>query len=193
MRTLNIFKPYVRNIKKPINNYTSFSQTSFSLPELKNKQSKNSARRLAEFGKMVQADDFARLIRSGFVVTAKEINESIFKDGASAMWWSVKNCNVDLTKIFLEGGGNPNSKNFEGNTCLHEAMQNGDLQIIFMLLDYGADLNIKNNKKHTPLYFATPRMLKLLGLEEGVVSSDDSLKDNNSMYFKPQTSESFYA
>lgn len=44
-------------------------------------------------------------------------------------------------------------------------MQNGDVQIIFLLLDYGADLNIKNNKKVTALYYATPRMLKLLGLK----------------------------
>lgn len=56
MRTLNILKPYVRVSKKPINNYTSFSQTNFSLAELKNKQSKNSSRRLAEFGKMVESN-----------------------------------------------------------------------------------------------------------------------------------------
>lgn len=80
------------------------------------------------------------------------------------MWWAVKNSNVELTKMFLEGGGNPSAKNFENSTCLHEAMQNGDIEIIFMLLDYGADLNAKNNKKATPLYFATPKMLKLLGL-----------------------------
>lgn len=43
-------------------------------------------------------------------------------------------------------------------------MQNGDLQIIFLLLDYGADLNLKNNKKVTPLYYATPKMQKWLGL-----------------------------
>lgn len=54
MRTLNILKPYVRVAKKPINNYTSFSQANFSLAELKAKQSKNSSRRLAEFGKMVE-------------------------------------------------------------------------------------------------------------------------------------------
>jgi ankyrin repeat protein len=35
------------------------------------------------------------------------------------MWWAVKNSNYDLTKIFLEGGGNPNSRNFENSTCLH--------------------------------------------------------------------------
>ncbi len=119
MRTLNILKPYVRVSRKPINNYTSFSKTNFSLAELKNKQSKNSSRRLAEFGKMVEHNETHKLMKSGFVVTAKEINEPIFKDGANAMWWAVKNCNLDLTRIFLEGGGNPNSKNFENSTCLH--------------------------------------------------------------------------
>jgi hypothetical protein len=31
MRTLNILKPYIRVSKKPINYYTSFSKTNFSL------------------------------------------------------------------------------------------------------------------------------------------------------------------
>lgn len=113
---------------------------------------------------MVELNQFGKLMKSGFVVTAKEINDPIFKDGASAMWWAVKNSNTELTRIFLEGGGNPNAHNNEGSTCLHEAMQNGALEIIFILLDYGADLNIKNNKKVTPLYYATPKMLKWLGL-----------------------------
>jgi hypothetical protein len=43
-------------------------------------------------------------------------------------------------------------------------MQNGDVEIIFLLLDYGGDLNLKNNKKCSPLYFATPGMLALLGM-----------------------------
>lgn len=62
-----------------------------------------------------------------------------------------------------------------------------------MLLDYGADLNMKNNKKVTPLYFATPRMLKLLGLEEGILSADDAIKDNNSLFFKPVVPETLYS
>jgi hypothetical protein len=44
-------------------------------------------------------------------------------------------------------------------------MQNGDLEIIFMLLDYGGDLSAKNNKRVTPLYYATPKMQKLLGVK----------------------------
>ena len=55
--------------------------------------------------------------------------------------------------------------NEENNSCLHEAIQNGALEIIFLLMDYGADLNMKNNKRVTPLFYATPKMLKWLGLE----------------------------
>ena len=51
-------------------------------------------------------------------------------------------------------------------------MQNGDVENIFLLLDYGADLNLKNNKKVTPLYFATPKMLVLLGLSDGTASCE---------------------
>jgi hypothetical protein len=47
MRTLSVLKPYIRVSKKPINNYTSFSNTNFSLPELKIKYAKNSSWRLS--------------------------------------------------------------------------------------------------------------------------------------------------
>jgi ankyrin repeat protein len=67
--------------------------------------------------------------------------------------------------MLLEGGGNPNAANLENSTCLHEAIQNGDLEIIFMLLDYGGDITLRNNKKVTPLSFATPKMHKLLGIK----------------------------
>jgi len=91
----------------------------------------------------------------------------------------------------LEGGGDPNSKNIEDNTCLHEAMKNGSIDIIFILLDYGADLNIKNNKRVTPLYYGTKKMLKLLGLSDGTTSviNDESTVDNNSIYFRPIADE----
>lgn len=119
MRTANILRPYCRVSKKPINNYTSFCRTGLSLAELKAKQSKNSGRRLAQFGKMVVENERNKIMKSGFVLTAKEINNPTFEQSASLMWWAVKNSNVELTQKLLEGGGNPNAKNFEGNTCLH--------------------------------------------------------------------------
>jgi len=64
----------------------------------------------------------------------------------------------------LQGGGDPNSKDSEENSCLHIAIKKGAIPIIFDLLDYGGDVNAKNHKKVTPLFHATKRMLKLLGL-----------------------------
>ena len=86
------------------------------------------------------------------------------KNGTNAIWWAVFNSNIELTTYFLQGGGDPNSKDNDGDTCLHVAVKNGAVPIIFVLLDYGADLNKKNNKKINALFHATTRMLKLLGL-----------------------------
>ena len=97
------------------------------------------------------------------------------------MWWAVYHCNLELTTRFLQGGGDPNSKDADGQTCLHIAFKNGAVPIIFILLDYGADLNRKNNKKVSSLFYATKRMLKLLGLEEGSVVGD---RDNNSTFYR---------
>jgi ankyrin repeat protein len=113
------------------------------------------------------------------VVTAREINNPIYGNKASAIWWAVKNSNAELVRILLEGGGNPNSMNFENSTCLHEAMQNGDLGIIFMLLDYGGDLHLKNNRRLTPVSFTTPKMRKLLGLKERTVASQEKTGRDN--------------
>ena len=100
------------------------------------------------------------------------------------MWYAVYHSNKELASIFLQGGGDPNSCDSELNTCLHIAMRKGNIDIVFLLLDYGADLTRKNNNKNTPLYFGTPKMLKLLGLEEGCVVGD---KDNNSLFYRKTT------
>jgi len=69
------------------------------------------------------------------------------------------------------------------------AVKNGAVPIIFTLLDYGADLNRKNNKKVTAIYYATSRMLKLLGLEEGGLFGE---KDNNAAYFRRSVHSEIY-
>ena len=54
------------------------------------------------------------------------------------------------------------------------------MSIVFLLLDYGGDLNTRNLRKVSPLFYATKEMLKQLGMEEGVVIGE---KDNNSLYW----------
>ena len=86
------------------------------------------------------------------------------------MWWAVKNSNLKLSRILLEGGGNPNLTIDKKESCLHMAVQNEDLKMLFLLLDYGGDLNVKNSHDKNPLYYATMKLLKGLGLQEATVS-----------------------
>ena len=74
MKITNIIKPYIRNIRRPINVFTSFCVTKTSNLELKNKYARNGSIRLGQFAKLVESDQFPLLKRSGIVVTSKEIN-----------------------------------------------------------------------------------------------------------------------
>lgn len=109
---------------------------------------------MAELGRMVESNHHHKIMKSGFVLTPKEINEHLFSEGGNALWWAVKNCNIELAEIFLKGGGDPNSKDNQGNTCMHIAMKKSNLLMGFLLLDYGANLNKKNDLGVTPLYYA---------------------------------------
>lgn len=149
--------------------------------ELKNKHARNGTIRIGEFIKLVENNQYNFLKKSGLVITCKEINDYTMPNGTNAIWWAVYHSNLPLTTLFLQGGGDPNSKDNDGESCLHIAVKNGAVPLIFILLDYGADLNRKNNKKYNALYYASTRMLKLLGLEEGSVAGE---KDNNSIFFR---------
>jgi hypothetical protein len=69
MRIRNLAKPYVRNYRKPINLYTSFSRYNFNLQELKVKYGKMSARRLGEFVNLVEQNHFATIVQNSYVIT----------------------------------------------------------------------------------------------------------------------------
>ena len=46
---------------------------------------------------------------------------------------------------------------FEGETALHLASRNEHLEVVKLLIERGADINIKNNEGETPLDFAKKR------------------------------------
>jgi ankyrin repeat protein len=57
---------------------------------------------------------------------------------------------VELVYYFLIKGLIPNSQNKEGDTPLHLAMKSKNKDMIKLLLDHGADVNICNLKKESP-------------------------------------------
>ena len=61
---------------------------------------------------------------------------------------------MDLTKLLLEQGANPNVRTKGNETPLHLAADNGDTAVAQLLLSQGADVNAKDNYGHTPLWIA---------------------------------------
>lgn len=75
------------------------------------------------------------------------------KDGDTALFEAINNLDFRLTAFLLSVGVNPNIKNKNNQTVLFEAVYKGidALDIILLLLQYGADPTIKNSK-HESLY-----------------------------------------
>ena len=64
--------------------------------------------------------------------------------------------------------------------------------MVFLLVDYGGNLNLKNGDNVTALYYASPTMLSELGMREGVASASAQLSDNNALFFSPPVVQNFY-
>jgi ankyrin repeat protein len=74
---------------------------------------------------------------------------------------------IDLFKILLDRGANPNLQDKYDETALHNAVMTKDVMMIRQLLDANADPNIKNISKSTPLDLLTDfrALLRLYDIE----------------------------
>jgi uncharacterized protein len=86
------------------------------------------------------------LIRSGADVNI------VNSDGETALSCATAST-LEVIEELLKKGANPNiqSKRFSGETPLHKAALNGVKDAVEMLLRYGADPTIRNDKGETPL------------------------------------------
>ena len=57
---------------------------------------------------------------------------------------------VELARILLEAGADPNARQQGGFTALHEAALNGNIALIELLLAHGADPSTENEKGSSP-------------------------------------------
>ena len=62
---------------------------------------------------------------------------------------------VDIVRMLLDAGADPNSKQAGGFVALHSAAQNGNVAIVELLLKNGARANSPNDKGKTPADVAT--------------------------------------
>lgn len=61
---------------------------------------------------------------------------------------------MDVVRVLLEAGANPNIKDNWNYTPLHEAASKGKVDVCIALLQHGADPNIRNSENKTPLDLA---------------------------------------
>ena len=61
---------------------------------------------------------------------------------------------IDIAKILLEHGADPNARQMSGYVPLHEIAGQGSIEFAKLLLDHGADINAKNDDGKTPLSMA---------------------------------------
>ncbi len=62
---------------------------------------------------------------------------------------------MDKLKAWCESGADVNYQNHLGFSALMASAQNGDLNVVRILVSYGASLNLKDKNNFTALYYAT--------------------------------------
>ena len=93
-----------------------------------------------------------------------------------------------LAKMYLETGGDPNVvSDSRGRTLLHYYAAKGDVEMIKLLLKYGADVNARDSRGRTPLHYAVAagrnaEVLEVLLLHGADPNAQDDL-GNTPLYY----------
>ena len=90
-----------------------------------------------------------KLIGQGTQVNAKN------KDNCTALMLAYSKGNVDVIKILLKAGADPNIADANGDTLSHYAVRgNASKEVLQNIIDHGADVNVTNNENQTALLLA---------------------------------------
>ena len=80
--------------------------------------------------------------------------ELLRKDNNTILHYAAKTKCVELVRILLERGANPNLQNDKGNTPLHKAAKTGCVNVIKLLIQLDGNVNIENKKGLKPIDLA---------------------------------------
>lgn len=80
-----------------------------------------------------------------------------------------------ITNLMLGYGGDYNTKDKEGNTLFHRAVQMGNTDLVHCLISMGVDVNVKNNEGRTALHLVKNSKIAEMLLDAG---ADMEAQDN---------------
>ena len=96
------------------------------------------------------------------------------RTGWTSLYWILSRCGskekfVDMVRLLLELGADPNICDNDHSTPLHEASSRGLLEAARLLLSHGAKVDEKDGKGNTPFQLAASKELTKLLVEYGAV------------------------
>lgn len=92
------------------------------------------------------------LLENGAKINARTKSQRPYPGSETALYLAVAHGRPDVAALLLSHGANPNLKSSDGSTALAEAVQRGDLGLVTLLLDNGAQINPKG--EFSPLHTA---------------------------------------
>lgn len=99
----------------------------------------------------VEAGDTGRVKK----IFAKKGHKLRIKD--SQLFFITPPRNIEMAKVLLDNGVDPDLANEKGDTAVHRAVYYGDLKMMELLIKRHANLNKKNNEGVTPLMMAVKK------------------------------------
>ncbi|KAK8745805.1 hypothetical protein OTU49_000020, partial [Cherax quadricarinatus] len=108
---------------------------------------KRRKQQLTAYAKWAKTDNINNRQRS------KNIREVAFAPEVQLMDIAARGSHEDMRNL-LKSGIDPNMRNHDGLTALHQACIDGSLELVTLLLKHGADVNITDQDLWTPLHAA---------------------------------------
>ena len=85
---------------------------------------------------------------------AAKINDNSGMGGMSALHWSAKNGNTEITELLLDAGADPNVTSKIGKTPVTVAAESGEVEVLSILIDRGGNIEAIDQIGGTPLLWA---------------------------------------
>ena len=83
-----------------------------------------------------------------------DVNEPWFSN--LPLYWAANENQIEVVKFLLDAGANIDGRSGVANrSALHEAALDGNFDLVRVLVEAKANVNIRNTHRRTPLYYVT--------------------------------------
>lgn len=111
--------------------------------ELENKDNKTPLIIVAEIGDLSMA--------SLLITLGANVNAQLMRTKRTPLMISLFHNNLHISALLLDKGADTSLKDCNGLTCMHYAIDSGNLETVRFVVEHGIDINVADNKGWTGL------------------------------------------